>query len=222
MSTLLQLKQDAETVRDEKGVGKNTATRLGTLFVNIVDWLSVFNDAVTTIPNHITIEESFDCIEYNVVTENDVTLFSFRVPYAFRDEENFSGGMLNDYDYRKFVELINSIATESQKGLMSPEDKKSVNKIDTIVEDVSGLKTSSRSLESAVMRLGINTFRQNANDVKVTSRYLCETGTTNVPSTPCYLETMAADSTFILQRATMKDGSEKRRVFTNNKWGQWL
>lgn len=76
------------------------------------------------------------------------------------------------------------------------------------------------SINSAVVNLGVKVSTGNANDMTLTSRYLLTSGT-NVPSTPCYLEVLAASTSFIVQNATLSDGTKKTRVFNGSTWSTW-
>lgn len=87
--------------------------------------------------------------------------------------------------------------------------------------DVSALATKVAAVESAVINLGVKTYDDDLNSLKLTRRYLINDGALNAPATPCYLEVLGASSDFVLQRATLSDGTEKKRVYNGSVWSNW-
>lgn len=99
-----------------------------------------------------------------------------------------------------------SVATSASDGLMSAADKL---KLDGINE----------TLNLIEQKIAIKTVLD-ANSILTSGTYYLKNAA-NTPSDTCYIEVIAADPNFIVQKSIDTDGVEKKRVYTNNVWSTW-
>lgn len=100
----------------------------------------------------------------------------------------------------------------------------------TDIPDTSGLATKTSvntvaskqtTMESQITNLGVKAVTENADTLTLTARYLMNTGSTNVPFTPCYMEVLAASTSFIVQEVVSNSGVKKTRVYNGSSWSEW-
>lgn len=228
MSNIDELLVKAREIKNEVEDGRNTAERIGTMFVDIINTIGIyFSKIVTTTSNGLmsaTDKAKLDEIEAGA--QKNVTIpvatTSANGLMSALDKGNLDNSIIGDEvsadrDNKKVIISYNTNdgthysttienATPEKAGVMTAADKA---KLDGINE----------TLNLIEQKIAIKTALD-ANSILTSGTYYLKNAA-NTPSDTCYIEVIAADPNFIVQKSIDTAGVEKKRVYTNNVWSTW-